>query len=195
VAENADVLLVEDRAFAPGVLGASEEFRLGGRQVSQVERHGGGLELTIGGMTSGGSSGGYSFQFAGQRGPLKGHCATSESGFAAELGSGVSFDTRKANLVCECGAVAKLSLANGDFSDYSGKLLLEDRSYEIETVYETVFPAGYTVKAELPVAVLDNMNPGQRVWISRDWETERRDELSCLFVSLLLYEKPTVSSR
>jgi hypothetical protein len=190
VAENSDVLLVEERAFAPGAFASSEEFRLGGRKVSQVERRGFGVGLRGGGMSTESASGGYSFQFEGQRGPLVGRCDTSDSGFEQELGKGVSLDFAKANLVCQCGSAATLRLADDDFQDYSGTLDLEDRSYKVSTTYEAVFPAGYTVSAEGPLAVVDNMNPGQRVWITRDWETERRDELSCLFASLFLYTPP-----
>lgn len=195
LAKSSDVLLVEDRAFAPGAFGTREDFRLGGRQVSQVERQSFGFGLSVGGVSSESASGGYSFQIDGQRGPLQGRCVTSEAGFEAQLTSVLSLDSRKSNLVCECGASAQLSLADGDFSDYSGKLQVEGRSYEISTVYEALFPAGYTVSGKNPVAMLDNMNPGQRVWIARSWETEHRDELSCLFASLLLYQPPTESAR
>jgi hypothetical protein len=193
VAENADVLLVEDRSFWAGAPWASEEFSLGGQQVSEVERHGFGLGVSVGGVSTDSASGGYSFRFAARGGELVGRCDTSESGFGAVLASTahtqVSVDTQQANLVCKCGA-AELRLADSVFEGYSGALQLEDRRYEISTTYEAIFPAGYTISAKTPLAVLDNMNPGQRVWISRDWETEHRDELGCLFASLFLYRPP-----
>ena len=123
-----------------------------------------------------------------------GRCDTSDTGFGVTLVSRgnttVSLGAEQANLVCKCGA-ATLHRADGMFSDYSGSLQIAERSYNIKTAYEAVFPAGYTISAETSLAVLDNMNPGQGVWIQRDWETEHRDELYCLFASLFLHRPPT----
>lgn len=193
VAAGARVLDTKDRSAASGML-VDESFTLDKYAITSVDRDATSKSgFSIGGYGKSSTTTGYTYQFAAGSTKYDGGCGSVSKKQSVSLSAGSSVDWGNIEITCECGEGAKLKMVGNGSDSVSGTVSLGDQQYELTPVSETdksslgSGPAGFRVDAGgKPRGAVETLHPG-RVWLSKDVEGAEADQLSCLFVGLMLY--------
>lgn len=194
VAADARVLDTKDRSQAVGML-ADESFTLDQYAVTDVDRNATKKSsFSVGGYGKSSTTTGYTYNFAAGSNKFKAGCGSVTKSKSVSLGGGGSVDWGNTKITCECGE-AKLEL-EGRGETVTGSVSLGEQSYALTPVQETdkssfgSGPAGFRADFEgKPRAAVETLYPG-RVWLSPGVEGPEAEQLSCLFVGLMLYVPP-----
>jgi hypothetical protein len=195
VANGAQVLETKDRSAASGML-VDESFTLGKYSVNAVDRDATSKSsFSIGGYGKSSTTTGYTYQFVSDGDKINGGCGSVSKKQTVSLGAGSAVDWGNTQVTCECGEGAKLELV-GKGDTVTGTASLGEEHYVLTPVEETdkssfaAGPSGFRLDLDgKPQGAVETLHPG-RVWLSKGVEGSRADQLSCLFVGLMLYVPP-----
>jgi hypothetical protein len=198
VAANARVLEVTDRSRATGML-ADESFMLGKLKITAVDRDATSKSgFSVGGYGKSSTTTGYTFELSGKSGTFKGGCGSESKQQGFSLGGGSSVDWGKTRITCECkkGEATGSIVLEGKSDGAAGMLTLEGTTYNVTPVEETDSssfgsgPAGFRADTGgKPLGAVETLYPG-RVWLAKELEGDRAEQLACLFAGLMLYVPP-----
>jgi len=196
LAANGEELDVSNRSQFSGAL-ADESFEVGPYQVTDVNRKWDiSSETSVPGFTANTSSGGFSYQFHGLDTDYAGRCEvdSDQNDFHLEGGGTLSFQF--AQLACSCHSDRSRAALVIDNSDSRGNASVTTSGgrYELSSVYDlegggtSSDPAGY--RADAPdgaLGAVDVTHPG-RIWLRSGLSDVEREQASCLFAGLMLYQ-------
>ena len=195
-----DYLAVTGRSSASGSM-ADESFQLGPYAVSNVNRDWDSThQVKIWTSSKERTTSGYTYTFAATAGEMSGGCQVEGNTESVSSFSGrtsMSQTVSKIGCTCQVGdAAVEGVLDSNNGSEYEGTVRLRDGEMSIKAVYEldgpvmvAGNPSGYRVDSDSVQAAVDVMHPG-RVWLNKELSETQRDDLSCLFVGLMLYKGP-----
>lgn len=194
VATGARVLDTKDRSAASGML-VDESFTLDQYAITDVDRDATSKSsFSIGGYGKSSTTTGYTYRFTSGKNTLSAGCGSVSKRQSVSLGSGSSVDWGNTQVTCECGG-SKLELV-GKGETVTGSVSQGEQRYVLTPVEETdkssfaAGPAGFRADMDgKPRAAVETLHPG-RVWLSPGVEGQEAEQLSCLFVGLMLYVPP-----
>ncbi len=198
ISAASDVLVVTERSLWTGSM-ANETFTLGEYKVVDVDRdwdstHSDTVSINKVDLVSGRTKGAYAYQFKSKDGLLKGKCKAKGSDESVGM-SGFKVEKRKFNLNCACSdgskEVAKVTLQARNMDNFTGKISVHDKSYDVVSLTEvegsmSMGVSGYRVDGDKPIGAVEVLQPG-RVWLAKHLVATEKTALACSFVGLILY--------
>ncbi|MCK9524123.1 MAG: hypothetical protein M0R76_13935 [Proteobacteria bacterium] len=194
-----EVIDATNRSKASGAM-VNESFSLGPYAISDVNRKWNSKSSRgIAGFSAEKSTGGYQYKFATAEASSESECLLTGSKKSVGLLKGFSMEKQASNFACSCqlsGRDAHVVLDAGNDGKFTGTLTTETGTYDIQAIYERDgamsdgSPAGYRVDGEGIMGGVESLKPG-RIWLSAGLSDNDRDDLSCLFAGLMLYQAPS----
>ena len=189
----------KDRSRASGLL-ADESFDIGPYHVDDVDRDATSKSsFSVGGYGKSSTTTGYTYKLDADARHLEGACGSLAKSQGFSMGGDSAVNWGSVEITCNCNAgdtksEVKLTGAN---NTSSGNLVLGENSYNVTAVTETDgsnFSSnipGFRVDGdEAPAGAVETLYPG-KIWIDKGASEEDADQLSCLFVGLMLYVPPS----
>ncbi|HEY0713595.1 MAG TPA: hypothetical protein VGF45_13030, partial [Polyangia bacterium] len=197
VVQSSEEIGITDRSSASGAL-VDESFKMREYQVADVDRKWNSSSgFSIAGMSTGSTTGGYSFGVKHGTAEYKGKCATQLEERGARV-LGVAMEQARANLVCECvgPTAASLFIGADSVAGYRGTVRMGGGNYTLAPIFQSEqggsygTPLGYDVRGVIPAGAVEVSGKG-RLWLNRTLGPDAKADLACLFAGLLLYKPAT----
>lgn len=189
----------QDRSRASGLL-ADESFDIGPYHVDDVDRDATSKSsFSVGGYGNSSTTTGYTYKVTANSKSLEGACGSlaKSQGFSMGGDSAVNWGSVEITCTCDAGGSGSEVKLKGANDTSTGSLTLGDASYDVTAVTETEgsnFSSnipGFRVDGDgAPAGAVETLYPG-KIWIDKGKSEEESDQLSCLFVGLMLYVPPS----
>lgn len=199
---EADQVVATERKKASGAF-VDESFKLGPYSIVDVDRDWDSTKsVGFGGFKKEKTTSGYSYTFQVDGDNMNGHCLIEGQEKGMSFGGGMSMSRAVSKFGCACegsSGSAEVELNTNKDSKYEGTVRTRSGEYTIKAIYEangslpSGNPSGYRVDAEAVVAAADVLHPG-KLWLGKQLSQEDRDDLSCIFTGLMLYQGKKESS-
>lgn len=202
MAMGSDQIIATERKKASGAF-VNESFKLGPYSITDVDRDWDSTKSRgIGGFKKESTTSGYAYTFKAEAGDMKGNCLIEGQEKGMSFGGGMSMSKAVSKFGCACEAGsgnAEVILDSNKDGKYEGTVRTRSGEYTIKAIYEangslsSGNPSGYRVDADAVVAAAEVLHPG-KLWLGNQLSQEDRDDLSCIFTGLMLYQGKKDSS-
>ncbi|MBN2802617.1 MAG: hypothetical protein JXR91_05960 [Deltaproteobacteria bacterium] len=193
---QADQIVATERKKASGAF-VNESFKLGQYEVKDVDRDWDSTKSAgFGSFSKEKTTSGYSYLLKTESGEMKGSCLIEGNEKGISFGGGMSMSKSVSKFGCSCNGsdgTAEVVLDSNNDSKYEGTVKTRAGEYTIKAIYEangslpTGNPSGYRVDSEKVIAAADVLHPG-KLWLGKELSNEDRDDLTCIFTGLMLYQ-------